>query len=142
MKGKWGLFVFIHTLSVFPSFPEIIFELSQKTIRLHPSWFHFLMSPRVMLMPQGLFCWPIGLLLCDLPPGQRLLCCPTAASLLQPHKDVQLHLPGDIGAPDHMQMIFSARKGKKNKQGDYLFKGYLFSFDQKPNISKESKQFS
>lgn len=41
------------------------------------------------------------------------------AGLLLSHlstRDVQLHLPGGTGIPEHMQTIFSVREGKKKKK--------------------------
>lgn len=113
MRGKWSLLLFfIDTLATFPPSPEIILNCHKK------------LSGGV---PAGSFCWrcpesrwcprdfSVGLLLCDLPPGQCLPCCPTAVSLSEWHKDVQLHLPGGTAAPDHMKMIFPAWKQKKKE---------------------------
>lgn len=61
-KWKVGLVIICHKyFGHIAAFFRDNFELSQKAIRLHPSWFLFLVSSRVMLVPQGPLCWPSSL---------------------------------------------------------------------------------
>lgn len=115
MRGKWGLVLFFKdTFAIFPPFPGIILNCAKKLSGCVPAGSFFRCHQESHWCPRDL---SVGFLLCDLPPGQHLPCCPTAAFPPEWHKDVQLHLPGGTGAPEHMQMISSAGKEKKKKEG-------------------------